>query len=109
MTGTAIKRIILEKIREAEIPVTSLEEQNEIVKEIDRYFSLTKNMKKPIMREVKRLTLLKNSILKQAFEGKLVPQDSNDEPAEILLQKIKKEKEQLIQKQKTPRKIKNVK
>ena len=61
------------------------------------------------MREVKRLTLLKNSILKQAFEGKLVPQDSNDEPAEILLQKIKKEKEQLIQKQKTPRKIKNVK
>ena len=50
---------------------------------------------------------LKKTILKQAFEGKLVPQDPNDEPAEILLQKMKAEKEQLIQK--TKRKSKNVK
>ena len=32
-------------------------------------------------------------ILMQAFDGKLVPQDPNDEPAEVLLEKIKKEKE----------------
>ena len=39
---------------------------------------------------------LKNSILQLAMEGKLVPQDSNDEPASVLLEKIHDEKEKLI-------------
>lgn len=39
---------------------------------------------------------LRNSILTQAFEGKLIPQDPNDESAEMLLQKIKQEKQKII-------------
>ena len=49
---------------------------------------------------------MKFSILKQAFEGKLVPQDPNDEPAKILLEKIKSTKGSQSTKQ---RRSKNVK
>lgn len=43
---------------------------------------------------------LKNCILQLAVQGKLVPQDSNDEPAEVLLAKIREEKERLIKEKK---------
>jgi type I restriction enzyme S subunit len=42
--------------------------------------------------KLQSLQTMKNSILKQAFEGKLVPQDPNDEPASELLKRIKLEK-----------------
>ena len=43
---------------------------------------------------------LRNSILQMAVQGKLVPQDPNDEPASVLLERIRKEKEQLIKEDK---------
>ena len=46
---------------------------------------------------------LKNSILQWAIQGKLVPQDSNDEPASVLLDKIRQEKEHLIKEKKIKR------
>jgi type I restriction enzyme S subunit len=45
---------------------------------------------------LKHAEALRYSILKKAFEGKLVPQDPNDEPASVLLQRIKAEKEKNI-------------
>ena len=47
---------------------------------------------------------LRNSILQQAIQGKLVPQDSSDEPASVLLQRIRKEKERLVKEGKLKKK-----
>ena len=47
---------------------------------------------------------LKNSILQQAIEGRLVPQDPNDEPASVLLEKIRKEKKRLVKEGKLKKK-----
>lgn len=47
---------------------------------------------------------LKNAILQEAIEGRLVPQDPNDEPASVLLERIRKEKEQLVKEGKLKKK-----
>ena len=47
---------------------------------------------------------LKNSILQEAIEGRLVPQDPNDEPASVLLDKIRKEKAKLVKEGKLKKK-----
>ena len=52
---------------------------------------------------------LKNAILQEAIEGRLVPQDPNDEPASILLEKIRKEKERLVKEGKLKKKDLEVK
>lgn len=89
------------------IPVPPINEQKIIISEIEFNLSLIENSKTLINFLLEKISSLKSSILKKAFEGKLVLQDPNDEPAEILLEKIKQEKEQLIQKQKTSRSRKN--
>ena len=47
---------------------------------------------------------LKNSILQEAIEGRLVPQDPNDEPASVLLERIRKEKKRLVKEGKQKKK-----
>ncbi|MHA7648072.1 restriction endonuclease subunit S [Nitrosopumilus sp. S4] len=91
------------------LPLMSFEEQKEIHSQLELYLSLIKNTENVVNSLLTKLETLYSTILKKAFEGKLVPQDPNDEPAEILLQKIKQEKEQLIQKQKPSKRKKNVK
>lgn len=77
------------------VPFTFLQEQCEIVSEIDRRFSIADKLEKTIEQSMKQAERLRQSILKRAFEGKLVEQDPSDEPAEKLLQRIKAEKAQL--------------
>jgi type I restriction enzyme S subunit len=74
-----------------EFPLPPLEEQLEIVLEVNRRLSLLKAIESLINANLKRSARLRQSILKRAFEGKLVPQDPNDEPARVLLERIKAE------------------
>ena len=69
-----------------------LPEQHRIVEEIERRFSVADEIEKTLDHSLKQAERLRQSILKRAFEGKLVPQDSNDEPAEKLLERIRQER-----------------
>jgi len=90
--GIAYTGINLETLNQTPLPLFSLLEQELIVLEVQKYLSIIDQLEKTIDSNLKRAEKLRQSILKQAFEGKLVPQDPNDEPAEKLLERIKVEK-----------------
>ena len=99
-TGTAQKGFYLNQLACSLIPVPPLNEQRRIVEEVRKYtpFISEYDTKKT---ELDRLNegfpeLLRKSILQQAVMGKLVPQNPDDEPASVLLERIRAEKHALI-------------
>lgn len=70
----------------------SIEEQKKIVEEIEKRFAVADEVEKLVEDSIEKGEQLKQSILKKAFEGRLVPQDPTDEPASKLLEKIKQER-----------------
>ena len=73
-----------------------LEEQSRIAAKIAQLFALLRKVESSTQQYAKLQTLLKSKVLDLAMRGKLVEQDPHDEPASVLLKKIKAEKEQLI-------------
>ncbi len=78
----------------------TLDEQQEIVNQIEKHFSIIDKLETVVQQSIKESKRLRQSILKQAFEGKLVEQDPNDESASVLLEKIAKAKEEYLKAQK---------
>ena len=75
------------------VPLPPLAEQRRIVAEMERRLSVVQQAEATVEANLTRAERLRQSILKQAFSGKLVPQDPDDEPASVLLERIRAERE----------------
>ncbi len=101
MTGTAIKRIILKKVKNTEIPIPpTLDEQTAIVSAIESRLSLCDKLADSIDQSLEKAEALRQSILKKAFAGQLLSEaelaacrrEPDWEPAHKLLERIQKGK-----------------
>lgn len=81
-------------LKKIDFPDITLEQQNKLLIEIKKLDELLCELYKNLSDD--KIEILRQSILQQAVEGKLCEQDPNDEPASVLLEKIKAEKERLI-------------
>lgn len=92
--GAAIQNIAsVKELKQISILLPTISEQQHIVAEIENWFTVADELEKAVNEGLEKADKLKQSILKKAFEGKLVPQDPNDEPASVLLDRIKASKQ----------------
>ena len=80
------------KLAAMPIPLPPSAEQRRIVAEVERRLSVIQQAEAAVEASMIRAERLRQSILKQAFSGKLVPQDPSDEPASVLLERIRAER-----------------
>ncbi|MGA9934839.1 MAG: restriction endonuclease subunit S, partial [Nitrososphaeraceae archaeon] len=89
---TARPNVSLTDIRELVIPIPKIVEQNQLVFLVENTISIINNIEANLRGYLVKARSLRIAILMDAFEGKLVSQDSNDESAEFLLERIRKER-----------------
>ena len=101
--GTAMPNMIgMTELKEIPIPIPSIEEQYQIIKEVEGRLTVCENVAENINDSLQKAIALRQSILKKAFDGKLLneeeiakcKEDKDYEPASVLLEKIKAEKKQ---------------
>jgi type I restriction enzyme S subunit len=104
--GVGINHLSAERFSRVSVPLPPIEEQHRIVVETQRCLSISAELGSGLDAGLKRAERLRQAILKRAFEGKLVPQDPNDEPASGLLERIRmaKSEKQVTGPQPGPRK-----
>jgi type I restriction enzyme S subunit len=90
--GANQPNMYLHHVRKMTIPVAPLLEQKEIIQKIEESLSVADEIDRTVDTSLLQAERLRQCILKTAFEGKLVPQNPSDEPAEKLLERIKEER-----------------
>ena len=93
--GSSVPQINNKNIVHLKIPIPELEIQNKIIQEIESRLSVCDKVEKTVEQNLSKIKYLRQSILKKAFEGKLVSQDPNDLPAGELLKQIKIKKDKM--------------
>ena len=91
--GVGIHHLGAQRTESWMVALPPLAEQRRIVAEVERRLSVAQKAEASVEANLQRVERLRQSILKQAFSGKLVPQDPNDEPASALLERIRVERE----------------
>ena len=99
----AMPKLALERILSTLIPICSISEQSSIVSRFNALSVLVNDIQQNNQELIDTISLTKSKILDLAIRGKLVPQDPNDEPASVLLDRIRTEKEELIKQGKIKR------
>ena len=89
--GVGINHLSAFKFSQIALPLCSPVEQQEIVRLLEKQFEAIDQQDREIDSALKQAETLRQSILKKAFTGQLVPQDSHDEPASVLLDRIRAE------------------
>ena len=84
--------INLTQLRNCPLPLPPLAEQEQIVAEVEAKLSNITRMEETIEASLKRAEHERQSVLHEAFAGRLVPQDPEDEPASVLLERIREER-----------------
>lgn len=95
--------LTLELCRDLPLPLMPVSEQQQVTAEVERRLSIADATEKTITHALARAARLRQAILKRAFEGRLVPQDPNDEPASELLKRIQAERAKEMPAQRKPR------
>ncbi|TPV34069.1 hypothetical protein FJ651_07880 [Paucihalobacter ruber] len=96
--GVGSQRIHPKQLQNLEIPLPSIEFQRKIIEEL--VIIEKDEISTELTHQLDLVKQLRQAFLREAMQGKLVPQDEKDEPASELLEKIKAEKERLIQEKK---------
>lgn len=108
--GIGVKHLRVRDVEALPVPLPPLQEQQEIARCLDKIIDRFNRIKEIVNQNIITLNLLDNAILKKAFCGELVPQDPDDEPASVLLEKIAAERAELKKaSKKTSRKTRKVK